>query len=803
MSGVAFVLHGHFYQPPRENPWTEVVPRETSASPFHDWNQRITHECYRPNGWARILDEAGRIVAIVDNYEHLSFDVGPTLLSWLEDQAPETYERILTADARTGRAIAQGYGHAILPLCNDRDLRTQIRWGQADFRYRFGREPEGLWLPETAVDDRVLAVLAEEGVHFTILAPGQIAAIRPLDGGDWQHADPASLDTGRAYRWRHAGQPELGVDLVVYDGDISHDVAFGGFPSQVVVERIVQRSGHGLHGHGNGDGDRDPAGELVGVACDGETFGHHHHFADRGVAYALSIEAGRRGVEVPRVADWLDAHPPRWEAQVRLSAWSCAHGVGRWLEDCGCHTGGEPGWNQAWRAPLRAALDLLRDTVNEVFERRGPAVLRDPWAARDAYVDVVLGAVTLDDFVAAHVIGEHPVETPVDALTLLESQRHALLMYTSCGWFFNDLAGIETLQVLRYAARCMDLLAELDEVVPTEAFLDTLAQAVSNRSEEGDGRTLWARRVEPSRADGGRVAAHLALVELLAGDGALDEIGGYYVEREVGDAVDRGGVAVCAARVTLAHRRTRRRTSWVYGAVHLGGLEVFGAVRPGSADPAADKAAVVELAEATRRNERVTTLLRMVVDRFGPREFGLESALPGVGDDLLRSTAAGLADRFVAAYDELRSDYHDTLVALAVAGTTLPAELRGPVELALARRLEAELADCAGATDPAAYRGVQAVAREAREEGVQISSPRAGEALARALEAAADEAAEAPTPESVEAAIAMVLLARELGIPVDVGTAQEHVYDALSRGDLGPRQRDILRPLGRSLGLVG
>ncbi|MGH9213843.1 MAG: DUF3536 domain-containing protein [Acidimicrobiales bacterium] len=800
MPGVAFVLHGHFYQPPRENPWTEVVPREASASPYHDWNERITAECYRPNGWARIVDEAGRVVALVDNYEHLSFNVGPTLLSWLETEAPETYQRILGADDRTGRAIAQAYGHAILPLCNDRDLRTQIRWGQADFRHRFGREPEGMWLPETAVDDRVLAALAEEGLRFTILAPSQIAAVRPPgspDGGDgqWRGVDAAGLDTRRAYRWRHAGQPDLGVDLVVYDGDISHDVAFGGFPSQVVIDRIVQRAGDRRSEGGSDDG-------LVAVACDGETFGHHHHFADRGVAYALTVEAGRRGVEVPRLAEWLAAHPPAWEAQVRLSAWSCAHGVGRWLEDCGCHTGGEAGWNQRWRAPLRAALDTLRDAAAEVFERRGNAVLGDPWAARDAYVDVLLGTMKLDEFVGRWVVGDDPARAQVEALTLLECQRHALLMYTSCGWFFNDLAGIETLQILRYAARCMDLLDELDEAAPREAFLARLAEASSNRPSEGDGRALWARRIEPARADGGRVAAHLALVELLTGDGTSTELGGYYVEREVDDAVDRGGVAVCAARVALTHRRTRRRALWAYGAVHLGGLEVFGAIRPASADPAVDQAAVVELAEATRRGERITTLLRLVVDRFGPREFGLESALPGVGDDLLQSTAAGLADRFVAAYDELRSDYHDTLAALAVTGTTLPAELRGPVELALARRLEAELADAGGATDPAAYRAVHAVAREAREEGVQLASPRATEVLGLVLDGAVDEAAARPTADAIDAAVGMLDLARELGLPVDLGIAQQRIYDALHHPDLDPAARDLLRPLGRALGLA-
>jgi Domain of unknown function (DUF3536)/Glycosyl hydrolase family 57 len=779
MADVAFVLHGHFYQPPRENPWTEAVPRQPSAAPFHDWNERITAECYRPNGWARIFDDHGRIVAIVDNYRRLSFNVGPTLLSWLEDHAPEVYSRIIEADRAGHRGIAQAYGHAILPLCNDRDLRTQVRWGLADFRHRFGREPEGMWLPETAVDERVLAVLAEEGVRFTILAPGQVVP----DGTE-----------GRAgtFRWQHPHDPGSGVDLVVYDGPISHDVAFGGFPSQVVVDRIVSRAG----------------GDLVAVACDGETFGHHHPYADRGVAYALAVEADRRGVRLPRLADWLAEHPPRRRARVRLSAWSCTHGVGRWLEDCGCHTGGEPGWNQAWRGPLRAALDQVRDRAIAVFERRAPAVLRDPWGARDAYIDVLVGATTVERFAEEHLVdGAVDDEAAlVEALTLLESQRMALLMYTSCAWFFNDLAGIETVQILRYAACCLDMLVALGEPGDTEAaVLATLGRAHSNDPDEGDGRAVWRRHVEASRIDPGRVAAHLAMTELLARDRWPAEAGrldGYDVARDLHDAVDRGGVAVCAGRVALTHRRTRRTTGWAYAALHLGGLEVFGAVRPArEGDPHGDAGDVTALVEATRRGDRVTTLLRLVLDRFGPREFGLESALPGVGEELLRATAEGLADRFVAAYDQLRADHHDTLTALAVAGTPLPAELRGPVEHALARRLEAAVDACAGATDPDAYRLARAVARDAREQGVRLASPRAAAALGRAIDRAVAVAAVRPSPGTVEAARGMVRLARELGQHVSLDVAQERVYDALTRPGPEDPSRDLLAPLAQQLGV--
>jgi hypothetical protein len=784
MADAAFVLHGHFYQPPRENPWTEVVPRQPTAAPFHDWNERITAECYRPNGWARILDDHGRIVAIVDNYRRLSFDMGPTLLSWLEVHAPETYDRIVAAEGVARRAIAQAYGHAILPLCNDRDLRTQIRWGLADFRHRFGREPEGLWLPETAVDDRVLAALAEEGVGFTILAPNQIAAVRD-PGGPWEptEAGEAARLPG-TLRWRHPTRPDLGVDLVVYDGPISHDVAFGGFRSQVVVDRIVERS----------------TGDLVSVACDGESFGHHHAYADRGVAYALGVEADRRGVHLPRLADWLADHPPAHEGRVHVSAWSCAHGVARWMDDCGCHTGGEPDWNQAWRGPLRAALDRVRDWAVEVFERRGPAVLHDPWAARDAYVELVLGATSVEDFTAAHVTEPGDEDAVVTALTLLESQRHALLMYTSCGWFFNDLAGIETVQIMRYAACCCDLLAELGEPAPVGGVLATLAEARSNDPEEGDGREIWHRHVDTSRVDPARVAAHLALTDLLAGDAAAEHIAGFELERELHETVDRGGVAVCAGRVAITHRRTRRRTRWAYAAVHLGGLEVFGAVRPAAGDDRDDRD-VAGLVGDTRQGGRVTGLLRMVVDRFGPREFGLESALPGVGEDLLRATAQGLADRFVAAYDQLRSDHHDTLAALAVAGTPLAPELRGPIELALARRLEGALAAAVTSRDPAAYRGVRALAREAREEGVRLSSPVAAATLTAALTRAVEEATARPDRAAVDAAGRLVTLARELALDVDMDAAQERIHEALRPGGAEDTDRELLVPLARRLGV--
>jgi len=498
---IQLVIHGHFYQPPREDPWTGEVPVQPSAAPFHDWNERITAECYRPNTVVGVAgddgDDGDDGDFVVNLFEHLSFNVGPTLLSWLEPRHPEVYRRILAADRAAGRAIAQGYGHAILPLCNERDLRTQVRWGIVDFRHRFVREPAGMWLPETAVSDAVLTVLAEEGIRFTILAPGQIAAVRPLGGSDdaWhQHGiapheglgpidagdpDPEPLDVTRALRWCHPSDPTLGVDLVVYDGALAHALAFARPTSENIIDAALA--------HTTG------AGGLVAAATDGETFGHHHQGAEHDVAHALTLGARVKGIATPRLVDLLASEPPAQEARVRTSAWSCAHGVGRWMTDCGCQTGGDEDWSQAWRAPLRAAFDLLRDWGIEVMDRRGTELLHDPWTARDAYLGFLLGAVSWDAFAAEHVIGDHH-----EAGLLLDAQRNALLMYTSCGWFFNDIAGIETVQVLRYAARAIDLYEQLGETPPTDAFLEVLAEARSNDPAAGDGRQLWFDEVLPA-----------------------------------------------------------------------------------------------------------------------------------------------------------------------------------------------------------------------------------------------------------------------------------------------------------------
>ena len=768
--GVTFVVHGHFYQPPRENPWTEEVAREPSAAPFHDWNERITNECYRPNGAARVVDERNRVLALIDNYGQLSFNVGPTLTSWLQVHAPDVLERMVAGGAGV---VAQAYGHIILPLATERDVRTQVRWGLADVHHRFGRQAGGMWLPECAVSEEVLCVLAEEGVEVTILAPHQVAAVRPLAGGAWDDVERAP-DVHRPYRWQHPTRPELGLDLVVYDGGLSNDVAFdlGRMSSAELVSRAA----------GAGEG-------LVVVATDGETFGHHHRWAERSIAFALAVEAHRRGVTPARLPDAVASVRPTHQARVRTSAWSCGHGVGRWKEDCGCSTGGQPGDDQRWRTPLRAALDLLRDALYEVVERRGPSLLRDPWAARDAYIDVLLGARAMDDFAAAHVVGDR-----VDAFTLLEALRGGMAMYTSCGWFFHDLAGLETVQVLRYAARVVDLLEELGERPPTDDFLAVLATARSNRPEEGDGAQVWRTQVEPARVGPARAAAHLALASVLAGEAPPGRLAAWDVEAAGHGLHTRGSVALSTGVATLRHRRTGRTTAHAYAALRLSGLEVLGATRP--SDPGRDATDLRALRSAFLGGVPITALLRELGERFGSQEFDVTSALPGTAEAVLAHVASRLVDRFVAELEHLVADARPTLEALVGAGYPLPPELALPAEVALTAQIESLVAARSGSTHIFDHEEAIALVRSPLAGTIAIDTPAARRLLGEVVEGAIGKAI-AGQPGGATFALQALSLAEDLGIGIDLARAQEAVYGALI-SDVRPE----LQPLGEALGLA-
>ena len=454
-------IHGHFYQPPRENPWLEAIELQDSASPFHDWNERICKECYNPNSVSRIVDNRNRILDIVNNYEHMSFNFGPTLLSWMEEFAPLTYERVIKADIDSlsehnghGNAIAQVYNHMIMPLANAHDKETQVKWGIRDFEYRFGRKPEGIWLAETAVDDATLKVLVDNGIKFTILSPFQALKMKKSTDKTWQDVSWGNIDPARSYKYKLKCDPTKSIDLFFYDGAISKSVAF---------DELLKDGNKFINRLKDGVSELRDYPQLINIATDGESYGHHTKFGDMALSYVLKIKAEDEGFKITNYAEYLDKYRSDYEVDIKqASSWSCCHGVGRWKEDCGCSTGGHPGWNQKWREPLRNALDFLRDKLASLFEKEGQKYFNDnPWTIRNKYIDVILDRTysNIRKFQKENFKADLTEEEKVKGMELLEIQRQAMLMYTSCGWFFSEISGIETVQIMKYAARAMQLAA--------------------------------------------------------------------------------------------------------------------------------------------------------------------------------------------------------------------------------------------------------------------------------------------------------------------------------------------------------
>ncbi len=566
-------VHGHFYQPPRENPWLEAVEEQDSAAPWHDWNERITAECYAPNAAARVLDGEDRIVRILNNYSRISFNFGPTLLTWLETHAPNTHATIVAADALSmerfgghGSAMAQAYNHMIMPLANLRDKLTQVRWGLVDFELRYRRKPEGMWLPETAVDTETLEVLAAEGIKFTVLAPRQALAVRRKGEKEWTDVRGGRIDPSMPYEISLPSGRTIAVFF--YDGPVSQAVAF---------ERLLSNGEHFAGRLMSVFDNRRTWPQLVHIATDGETYGHHHRHGEMALAWALERIESSGLAKLTNYGEFLERHPPTFQARIiEATSWSCAHGVERWRSDCGCRTGSVE-WNQAFREPLRKALDGLRDAAKGPFEQAAARIFVDPWKARDEYIHVILrrSPDTIDTFFRKH--ERHPMngDERRQGLRLMEMQRQAMLMYTSCGWFFDDLSNIETVQVLQYAGRAIELAETSFRENFEGPFLETLGQARSNISEMGDGRRIWERFVTKARVDLPAVTAHMAVS--LIQDGPPSTYC-YDVQTEGVETFEKYGAKLILGRARVTSRITLDSERHVFAALHLGDHRLAGGV---------------------------------------------------------------------------------------------------------------------------------------------------------------------------------------------------------------------------------
>jgi alpha-amylase/alpha-mannosidase (GH57 family) len=614
-------IHGHFYQPPRENPWLEAVELQDSAYPYHDWNERITAECYAANSVSRILDSDDQIVQLVNNYSKISFNFGPTLLSWLEARAPYVYEAILAADRESqqrfsghGSALAQVYNHMILPLANSRDRRTQVLWGIRDFERRFKRRPEGMWLPEAAVDLQSLEILAESGIRFTVLAPHQADRVRVFGARTWRDVRGARIDPTQVYEQRLPSGRKIA--LFFYDGPIARAVAFEGLLSsgEHMAQRLVSVFSDERH---------QP--QLVHIATDGESYGHHHRFGDMALAYALNTIEANQLARLTNYGEYLERYPPTQQVEIiEKTSWSCFHGIDRWWNNCGCNSGGHPEWNQQWRTPLRDALDGLRDAVALPFEERGRELLKDPWGARNEYLSVVhdRSSENVERFFARHARRTLSAEEITTALKLLELQRHAMLMYTSCGWFFDELSGIETTQAMLFAGRSVQLAQELFGDSLESQFTERLAAAKSNLPEYRDGRHVYDQIVRPAMVGWEQVGAHYAVSSLFESYPEQTKIYCYQTERRDYQSFEAGIAKLAVGQVQLTSEITRESALLNFCVLHLGDHNVNCGVQEFRGDK--PNQLTREVVEPFLRGD-FAEVIRFMDRRFGESNYSLRA----------------------------------------------------------------------------------------------------------------------------------------------------------------------------------
>ncbi len=762
-------IHGHFYQPPRENPYLEAIELQDSAYPYHDWNERITAESYAPNASSRIVDSENRIVKLFNNYAKISFNFGPTLLSWMKDQAPRVYEAILEADKESGQrfsghgsALAQGYNHMILPLANRRDKVTQVKWAIRDFESRFGRKPEGMWLPETAVDTETLEVLAENGIKFTILAPRQAQRIRAKNSSKFEDVSGGRIDPARAYVAELPSKKR--INLFFYDGPISQGVAFEGLLND--GKRFADRLMSGFS-----DSRQGP--QLVHIATDGESYGHHHHYGEMALSFALDEIERQKIAQLTNYGEFLEKYPPKHFVEiVENSSWSCVHGVERWRSDCGCNSGGHP-WNQQWRAPLRAALDWLRDQLAPIFESRLKEYVRDPWATRDDYIRVILdrSEETRKAFFSDHAIRPLEPHEQVTALRLLEMQRHALLMYTSCGWFFDELSGIETVQVIHYAGRALQLAEGCcDEKLETE-FLQQLALAKSNIPEHGDGAKIYEKWVKPAVVDIERVGGHYAISSLFESYSDKTRIYCYEVEREKYSVEAEGKIRLATGCARFRSAITEESAALDFTVLHLGDHNVTAGIRAADASSEEDqKKLIAAFAQAD-----TAEVIRLLDQVYGKNTFSLRQLFRDEQRKITNLILNESLNSAAAVYRTFFESQAPLIRFLNGLDIPVPNALKSAAEIALNNQLEQYLERPDLDLD-----SIHGLLREAAATKIALDSTTLEYKVRKRLEkGAADFAAHPEDPIAAERMIKLLDLIPTLPFSVVLWEAQNVCYRPL------------------------
>lgn len=668
-------IHGHFYQPPRENPWLEEIEVQDSAYPYRDWNDRITAECYSPNSAARIQDAENRIIDIVNNYSKISFNFGPTLLSWMEEYAPETYKGVLEADKLSmeyfsghGSAIAQVYNHMIMPLSNRNDKQTQVIWGIEDFRFRFGRDPEGMWLAETAVDYETLEVLAEQGIQYTILAPRQAKRVKRINEKKWRDVQPDTVDPKRAYLCKLPSGKS--INLFFYDGFISQEIAFGD----------LLKSGENLANRLAGSFIEHEEPQLVHIATDGETYGHHQKHGDMALTYCLHYIESNQIATITNYGEFLSMFPPDYQVDIlENSSWSCAHGVERWKSNCGCNTG-RPGWVQEWRFPLREALDWLREKSIPLYEESIKCYTDNPWKLRDDYIKIILDRKreNIDKVLKDNISKEISEDDTIKILKFLEIQRHTMLMYTSCGWFFDEISGLETVQVVKYAARAIQLIRDMLNIDLENEFVKLLEKAPSNIPEVKNGAESYHMHVKPAVIDFHRLAAHYAISTLFNIYEEDSRIFSFEVHSEIFRKYEAGKQKIVMGRSLLKSRITQEEYPVTFAVLHLGDHNLNGGVRDSISDEAFELMHS-ELHDAfTRLN--IAEMILLLDKHFGSHNYTLWHLFKDTSREVFNIILQHTLDEIEHSFRQIYENHYPVMQAMLETGTPLPKAIQTSVE---------------------------------------------------------------------------------------------------------------------------
>jgi len=785
------IIHGHFYQPPRENPWTEQIERQEGTSPHHDWNDRIANECYLPNALSRRLDDWGRITKLVNNYEWISFNFGPTLLSWLEENFHEVYSRILEADTASakrlaghGNAIAQCYNHIIMPLASRRDQETQIRWGIYDFERRFGRKSEGIWLSETAINALTLEILTGFGLRFIVLSPHQALRVRPLDESSlWKDVSKGTIPTGFPYRCfapaaRGKRDVKRFIDVFFYDASLSQDISFNhllinGDGLAGAIELAYPRGGN----------------DLVVIATDGEVYGHHEPFADMALSYLVDSAGPRRGLAMTNFGAYLDAHQPRFEVELKGgpngegTAWSCFHGVGRWKEDCGDSTGGQPGWNQKWRAPLRAGLNSLADALAARYEKEAPGLFKDPWQARDDYIGVIEERTveTASAFVASHASRALSSAETARALALLESQRNAQLMFTSCGWFFSDISGIETVQSLRYAARAIELAGTDHWLSLEKRLLTSLKGAISNVPGKGTGANIYNSTVKTSILGRPCLVALFAIASHLSGKDEIADIYGNPIRvlsEIVRHILARGAedhVKIGALEITS--RYTLEAAVYEYLLYIEDEASFVCYVREHRSEE--EFRAMVERVAKLAESGLIDEIRPAASEYFGARRFTIRDFLAEDRERILRRFAAKRLEGIEARFGEIYDESKHLLLLLKEANVPAPQNLVIPAQTHLTKKLVREVGHWERSLNPSGLEGIRRIVSEAAIFGVPLDKSSAAASFSDLILEKIKSLASDLDAGAATALEQFVNLSDEMGIQTNFRDIQNRIFTIL------------------------